>query len=34
MDDERVVNHKVIQMYKTVCDDAPDYLKNVFVLYI
>jgi len=28
---ERVVYHKAIQMYKTVCGDAPDYLKNDFV---
>ena len=25
---ERVVYHKAIQMYKTVCGDAPDYLNN------
>ena len=31
---ERVVYHKAIQMYKTVCGDAPDYLKNDFVFYI
>ena len=28
---ERVVYHKAIQMYTTVCGDAPDYLKNVSV---
>jgi len=28
---ERGVYHKAIQMYKTVCGDAPDYLKNDFV---
>ena len=28
---ERVVYHKVIQIYQTVCGDAPDYLKNDFV---
>ena len=28
---ERVVYHKAIQMYKTFCGDAPDYLKNDFV---
>ena len=28
---ERVAYHKSIQMYKTVCGDAPDYLKNDFV---
>ena len=28
---ERVVYHKAIQMYKTVCGDAPDYLINDFV---
>ena len=28
---ERVVYHKAIQMHKTVCGDAPDYLKNDFV---
>jgi len=28
---ERVVYHKAIQMYKTVCVDAPDCLKNDFV---
>ena len=28
---ERVVYHKAIQMYRTVCGDAPDYLKNDFV---
>ena len=32
---ERVVYHKAIQMYKTVCGDAPDYLKKKeFVFYI
>ena len=25
---ERVVYHKTIQMYKTVCGDAPDYLNS------
>jgi len=25
---ERVVYHEAIQMYKTVCGNAPDYLKN------
>ena len=25
---ERVVYHKAIQLYKTVCGDAPDYLKK------
>ena len=25
---ERVVYHKAIQMYKTVCGVAPDYLKK------
>ena len=25
---ERVVYHKVIQIYKIVCGDAPDYLKK------
>ena len=29
---ERVGYHKAIQMYKTVCGDAPDYLKNDFVI--
>ena len=24
---ERVVHHKAVQMYTTVCGDAPDYLK-------
>ena len=28
---ERVVYHKAIQMYKTCCGDAHDYLKNDFV---
>ena len=28
---KRVVYHKAIQMYKTVCGDAPDYVKNDFV---
>jgi len=28
---ERVIYHKAIQMYKTCCGDAPDYLKNDFV---
>ena len=28
---ERVVYHKAIQMYKTVCGDAPDYVRNDFV---
>jgi len=28
---ERVVYNKAIQMYKTVCEDAPDYLKTDFV---
>ena len=28
---ERAVYHKAIQIYKTVCGDAPDYLKNDFV---
>ena len=28
---ERGVYHKAIQMYKTVCGDATDYLKNDFV---
>jgi len=28
---ERVVYHKTIQMFKTVCGDAPDYLNNDFV---
>ena len=27
---ERVVYHKAMQMYKTVCRDASDYLKNDF----
>jgi len=29
---ERVVYHKAIQMYKTVCGDAPDYLKMILHL--
>ena len=28
---KRIVYHKAIQLYKTVCGDAPDYLKNDFV---
>jgi len=28
---ERVVYHKAIQIYKTVCGDAPDYLEKYFV---
>jgi len=28
---ERVVYPKAIQMHKTVCGDAPGYLKNDFV---
>ena len=31
---ERVVYHKVIQMHKTVCGDAPDYLKYDFCLHL
>jgi len=31
---ERVVYHKAIEMYKTVCGDAPDYLKNVLFLHL
>ena len=30
----RVVYNKAIQMYKTVCGVAPDYLKYGFVFYI
>jgi len=28
---ERVFYHKAIQIHKTVCGDAPDYLTNDFV---
>ena len=28
---ERVVYHKAIQMYKTVCGDVPDYLHLRFI---
>jgi len=31
---ERVVYHKAIQVYKTVCGDAPDYLTKWFCFYI
>jgi len=31
---ERVVYHKAIQMYKTVCGDAPDYLKKKSLSFI
>ena len=30
---ERAVYHKAIQIYKTVCGDAPDYLKKYFVTH-
>ena len=30
---ERLIYHKSIQMYKTVCGDAPDQLKNDFVFF-
>ena len=28
---KRVVYHKAIQLYKTVCGEAPDYVKKYFV---
>ena len=31
---KRVVYHKAIQMYKTVCGDAPDYVKNDLFLHL
>jgi len=31
---ERVVYHKAMQMYKTVCGDASDYLKMTLLLHL